>query len=351
MRKLAQPTLIFLALAFSCFLTPHAFGQSVISARSGLVNYFEGVVFLDGQPLERKAGMFPRMHEGSTLLTEDGRAEVLLTPDTYLRIGANSSIRMISSDIDDTKVELLSGSSILDSEKAPDGAFVKILYKDTTIRFPKQGNFRIDADPPQLRVYQGEAEVMKNDTTKDTTNGDTSGSPVRIASSQLMPLDGAPVVKRFTQGSDGLLDIWSAERGLLIASNLVNSQAITDPLIDTGNDVPADLASYIGYMPVVIPPVGLNPYGYGFPYPSYSAFSPYPNLAVLTYSGLRTTPSLYGSSLLYRPRPAFTSIYTGRTGFPSRVGIVQTPRPITMPRPVITVPRAGVGVIRGVGRR
>jgi hypothetical protein len=345
MRKLALP-----ALALSCFLTPQAFGQSVISARSGLVNYFEGVIFLDGQPLERKAGMFPRMHEGSTLLTEDGRAEVLLTPDTYLRIGANSSIRMISSDIDDTKVELLSGSSILDSEKAPEGAFVKILYKDTTIRFPKQGNFRIDAEPPQLRVYQGEAEVTRNGNQ----------SPVRIAASQLMPLDGAPVVKRFTQGSDGLLDIWSEERGSLIASNLANSQAITDPLLDNGADVPADLASYIGYMPVVMPPVGLNPYGYGgygYPYPGYTAFSPYPSLAVLTYSGLRTTPSLslYGSSLygssLYRLRPGFTSIYTGRTGFPSGLGIVQTSRPITMPRPVIIVPRTGVGAIRGVGRR
>src|ERR1700691_2469784 len=115
------------ALAGSFFpyvsLLPHALGQSDIAARSGLVSCCEGVVFLDGQPLARKSGTFARMKEGSTLLTESGRAEVLLTPDTYLRIGEGSSIRMISSDIDATQVELLSGSSLLDSARAPEGEF------------------------------------------------------------------------------------------------------------------------------------------------------------------------------------------------------------------------------------
>jgi hypothetical protein len=178
-----KPALLAVALLFP--LLPHASGQSVISARSGLLNFFEGVVFLDGQPLARKSGTFPRLREGSTLVTESGRAEVLLTPDTYLRIGEDSSIRMISSDIDDTQVELLSGSAILDSSHAPDGAFVKLVFKDETIRILKPGNYRMDAETAQLRVYAGEAEVTK---TGDVRNGD----PVKIESSQLMPLDGAP---------------------------------------------------------------------------------------------------------------------------------------------------------------
>jgi len=335
---------LLLAAAILCpflppasFLLPQALGQSVISARSGLINYFEGVVFLDGQPLARKAGTFARMHEGSMLVTESGRAEVLLTPDTYLRIGADSSIRMISSDIDDTQVELLSGSSTLDSARAPDGAFARIVFRDATIRFLKPGHYRMDAEPPQLRVYEGEAEVSRN------------GSPVKIESSQLMPLDGAPVVKRFTQGSDGLLDLWSEERGSLIASNMANSQSISDPLLDSGPDVPADLASYIGYMPMVtMPPAGLNPYGYSFLYPSYSAFSPYQGLAVVAFAPLRPPLSLY------RPRYGYSSVYSGvysgRSAFPSGLGIGSTPRPVFAPRPAVTVPRVGVGV-RGVGRR
>jgi hypothetical protein len=327
-----KPALLALALLFP--LLPHASGQSVISARSGLVNYFEGVVFLDGQPLARKAGTFARMREGSTLVTESGRAEVLLTPDTYLRIGEGSSIRMIASDIDDTQVELLTGSSMLDSSKAPDGAFVKIVFKDATIRFLQPGHYRMDAEPPQLRVYEGEAEVARK------------GAPVKIGASQLMPLDGAPVVKRFTQGSDGLLDIWSEERGSLIASNMVNSQSISDPLLDNGPAVPADLASYVGYMPMAtIAPLGVNPYGYSYLYPSYSAFSPYPGLAVMAIPAFRPV------TVMYIPRYGYNSVYTGRPGYPSGLGIVSTPCPVIyMPRPS-TAPRVGVGGVRPVGHR
>jgi len=325
---------LLLAVAFVSPFLPQSAGQSVISARSGLVNFFEGVVFLDGQPLARKSGTFARMREGSTLLTESGRAEVLLTPDTYLRIGEGSSIRMIAGDIDATRVELLSGSSILDSARAPNGEFVTIIFKDATIRILKPGQYRMDAEPPQLRVYEGKAEVTRN------------GSPVTIEASQLMPLDGAPVVKRFTQGSDGLLDIWSEERGSLIASNMLNSQSISDPLLDNGPAVPADLASYIGYMPIMtLPPVGPNPYGYSYLYPSYSAFSPYPSLAVLAYTPLRPA---YVTR--YVPRYGYTSVYS-RPGFPSGLGIVSTPRPpVYSPRPAVVVPRVGVGV-RAVGRR
>lgn len=329
---MGRPFVLF-ALAVVFPLLPHAFGQSVISARSGLVNYSEGVVFVDGQPLEHKAGMFPRLHEGSTLATESGRAEILLTPDTYFRLGADSSMRMISTDIDDTQVELLSGSAILDSTQAPDGAFVKIVYKDETIRPLKPGNYRIDADPAQLRVFEGEAEV---------THG--KDNPVTLQASQLMPLDGAPVVKRFTDGSDGLLDIWSSERGSLIASNIQNSQSITDPLLDDGSaGVPADLASYIGYLPP-LPPApagGLNPYGYGYVYPSYTVLSPYPALATIFIPAYRPathmllyTPHVGGYGSIYTTRPSY-----GVTGY----GIGSTYHPAYVSRPAGIAPRS-VGI-------
>ncbi len=339
---LSAAALLFPLLPPASFLVPQALGQSVISARSGLVNFFEGVVFLDGQPLARKSGTFARMREGSTLSTQGGRAEVLLTPDTYFRIGEDSGIRMISNAIDDTQVELVSGSSVLDSARAPEGVFVKIVFKDSTIRILKPGHYRMDAEPAQLRVYEGEAEVQRN------------GEQVKIESSQLMPLDGAPVVKRFTEGSDGLLDIWSEERGSLIASNLVSSQSISDPLLDTGPGVPDDLASYIGYMPAIPPggigpygmnPYGVNPYGYSYLYPNYSAFSPYPSL-VVAMAPLRT------ASYLYTPRYGYTSIYSVHPRFPSGLGIGggTTPRPVFMPRPAVTVPRIG-GALRVGGRR
>ncbi len=94
------------------------YAQSVLSVRSGVVNYFEGSAFLDGQPLAEKFGTFPAIKEGSTLRTEHGRAEVLLTPGVFLRIDQNTALRMISTSLSDTRAELLNGSAILDSLQA-----------------------------------------------------------------------------------------------------------------------------------------------------------------------------------------------------------------------------------------
>jgi hypothetical protein len=337
----------------------------VIAARSGVVNFLEGVVFVDGQPLDRKPGVFVRLQEGSVLSTEGGRAELLLTPDTYLRLGADSSIRMISTDIDDTKVEMLTGSAILDSAQAPAGAFVKIVFKGETIRPLKPGNYRLDVEPPQLRVFKGQAEVSPKEK---------KGDPVTVAASQLMPLDGSSVVKRFTEGTDSLLDIWSDERGALIASNMINSQSIHDPLFDTGPAVPDDLASYIGYGSALPPaPGGMSTYGstvvyptysgiYTYPgypgYPGLSVYTPYPSLATaLLIPGYRRQSSL----LLYAPHNGYSSVFTARpgyTGYSGGIGVsspgrtVFAPRPVTTvgPHPVTVAPHVGTPV-RAVGHR
>lgn len=378
--------LVVLAGVFQ--LLPHASAQSVIAARSGVVNYFEGVVFIDGQPLERKPGIFARMHEGATLTTEGGRAEVLLTPDTYLRLGADSSIRMISTDIDDTKVELLSGSAILDSAQAPAGAFVRIVFKGETVRPMKPGNYRLDADPPQLRVFKGEAEVSRQDAKNDAKDSE----PVTVLASQLMALDGSTIVKRFTQGTDGLLDIWSEERGSLIASNMANSQAISDPLLDNSAAVPDDLASFIGYassLPpasagagaygssVVYPTyptypgyVGYSGYpGYaGYPgYPGYAGYPGYPGYGLSVYPGIATLIPAYRRPrplVLYSPRtgyspsvfasrPGYTG-YAGTTGYRGSYGVTSPARPAYTPtfgsRPATVMPHIGTPG-RAVGHR
>ncbi len=47
-----------------------ASAQAVISTRSGVVHYFEGAVFLSGQPLESRLGKFANMADGAELRTE-----------------------------------------------------------------------------------------------------------------------------------------------------------------------------------------------------------------------------------------------------------------------------------------
>ena len=134
--------------------------QSVVAARSGVVSYFEGSVSIDGQALEHKTGRFIEIKPGSELRTELGRAEILLTPGVLLRAGDNSSIRMVSNRLIDTRLEFVSGAAAMDSRNAAPGDPITISYQDYQMRFARSGRYRMDSTPAQLRVEEGEADVV-----------------------------------------------------------------------------------------------------------------------------------------------------------------------------------------------
>jgi hypothetical protein len=136
-----------------------AWGQQVISAHSGVIHFVEGTVTLDGQPVHPKFAEFPDVKNGQTLAAEDGRAEVLLTPGVILRIAENSSFQMISNSRSDTRLAVLSGSAIVEVGELLSSNAITVLYNDAHIELVKKGLYRIDSDPGQLRVYDGEARV------------------------------------------------------------------------------------------------------------------------------------------------------------------------------------------------
>lgn len=145
--------------------TGAVFAQSVISAKSGLVHYIEGDVLVDDKAVEMKNSQFPEIKAGQTLQTRDGRAEVLLTPGVFLRVSENSSFRLVSNQLSDTKVEALSGSLLLEHGEITKDSMVTLIYKDRSINFLKSGLYRLDAENGSLRVYQGEARVVAGGQT------------------------------------------------------------------------------------------------------------------------------------------------------------------------------------------
>ena len=56
---------VFSLIAAGAALVSPAFGQAVISTHSGLVHFFEGAVFVAGQPLESHFGKFAAIPEGA----------------------------------------------------------------------------------------------------------------------------------------------------------------------------------------------------------------------------------------------------------------------------------------------
>ncbi|HWF48771.1 MAG TPA: hypothetical protein VG168_17315, partial [Bryobacteraceae bacterium] len=135
---------IFFAFALLLAACQPGAAQDVVSASSGVLQYFEGTVFLDNQPVEHKAAVFPSLKNGATLRTAKGRAELLLTPGVYLRADENTSLRMVSNALTDTRVEVTEGAIILDNANASSRGAVTLMIDESEVRFPKAGVYRID---------------------------------------------------------------------------------------------------------------------------------------------------------------------------------------------------------------
>jgi hypothetical protein len=327
-----------------------ALAQSVISAHSGLVQYSDGSVFLDDQKLEQKAGKFEQMNNGSELRTDtDGRAEVLLTPATFLRVGANSAIRMLSNKLEDTRVELLRGSAVLD--QGPDAladTSVTIVYNLDQVQIKKPGRYRFDSEPPQVKVESGEAQVTGSGKTVDANAGYAVPFDDKLVARKLLNDPAA------TPGAGDDLDRWDQARANAVDKNNQEAAATSDlsNVIDGWNNNPDSVLQSLGIPPYIpgmssaIPPpgyggygTGLDPYGtYGYGYGYGTGLYPYGSglyfSALYPYGGLYgpgyISPLLLYGVPLYRPLrtyPSYTyrglapvTTYGGRGSFGSRSG-------------------------------
>jgi hypothetical protein len=329
----------------------HVSGQLVTSVRSGVVHFSEGSVFIDDHAVDQKFGTFPSTKEGSTLRTEEGRAEVLLTPGVLLRIDQNSSIRMISTAIKDTRLEFLGGSVILDSQDASGDGAVLISYKDSQIRFPKKGVYRMDSEPPVLQVYNGEADVIRD------------GKSMAVDPTHLFFFSLALQTQKFGDGADDDFYQWSKDRSDFIsADNQSAALSAADPgQMDSGQTPARDPDVYLGmpgYGGLGIPSYGAQggtlgfdyslsysnaPFGMGVwnMYSIYFIYLPrYHRWPVGSPSGIKTHSGLPQSPGL--PRHPGLPHYPGwHPGLPpTRIGISR-PSPIAPVYGLRGVPRVG----------
>src|ERR1022692_2438788 len=123
--------------------------QSVTSAHSGTLHYFEGDISIDGTPVQTKVARFSEIKEQSVLSTGLGRAEVLLTPGVFLRVSENSAIKMLDNRLISTRVEIMSGSVIVESDDplmSIKDSPVSLIYKDYEVRLVKHGLVEIRSE-------------------------------------------------------------------------------------------------------------------------------------------------------------------------------------------------------------
>lgn len=137
-----------------------AFAGNVVP---GTLNYVEGSVSLNGQSVTSSEIGKATLGQGQVLATQQGKAEMLLTPGVFLRIGDNSAVRLVSPDIANTRVALLNGEATVEVTELFKENRLQVAVNGTTTTLLKTGAYEFNADHPQLAVYDGEASVMNGD--------------------------------------------------------------------------------------------------------------------------------------------------------------------------------------------
>lgn len=217
------------ALAMTTALAGTSFAQNVISAKAGLVHHSSGDVLVAGKPVERKTAIFTTVKAGETLVTGEGRAEMLLGPGVFLRMGENSQIRLVNAELTDVRVQLLQGSLILEAAESEKDNRTTITYKEMTFTPVKDGVYGIESEPSlRVRVWQGEASVLNADKQTITVKGGR----------EYFAENGSSQVAKFDKNDSDALYRWAKRRSGYIAvaniSGAKNADEFRNPNTNVG---------------------------------------------------------------------------------------------------------------------
>jgi hypothetical protein len=191
--------------ALAAMFAGAAAAQVAISARAGMVHHTEGKVFIADKEVVSKTTEFPEVKEGQVLRTEEGRAEVLLTPGVFLRVAENSGFRMVGNRLSDVRVDVLRGSVIVEAAELAKDHSITLLFRDAEIALRKHGVYRIDVEQNLFRVYDGEAVVARG------------GESVTLKDGRQTTVTGVLVGEKFnTKTGDAFLR-WASRRSEYIA--------------------------------------------------------------------------------------------------------------------------------------
>jgi hypothetical protein len=203
-----------MALAFVC---AGAFGVAradvrdlrIISARAGGVNFVSGDVKVRraasadwlalSTPNELKSG--DTVRTGMT-----GRVEILLNPGSYLRAGGNTEFTLASADLDELRVELARGNTVVEATGYGEmNLSIEVAVPGAIVSIVRGGVYRINvpaAGPPEVAVVKGRAAVGST-IIKGGKVARVSGGNVEVA--------------KFDKKGRDELDQWSRERGKELA--------------------------------------------------------------------------------------------------------------------------------------
>jgi len=261
----------------------------------GALNYVEGNASIGAQTLDSKSVGSTELQRGQSLTTGDGKVEVLLTPGVFLRLGSNSTVKMLSPTLTDTEVHLEKGHAMIEVAEIHPENDLRIVAGVAMIQLLKTGLYDVDLNQGQLRVFDGKAQVLEGDEHTDAGGGHAVGLTADPENRKLKS-------SKFNKKSyeEGDLYRWSSLRSSYLAEANVDAAALYadngggpwgpgwwgadwywDPYFDAFTFIPGDGIFYSPfgwgfYSPWWVdqsPFYGYGGYGYGYR-PIYHHFGP-----------------------------------------------------------------------------
>jgi hypothetical protein len=176
----------------------------VISAKAGGVNYVEGKVTVARK--NGKSGYLLKRDElqiGDVVTTNaDGKAEILLNPGSFVRLGQNSTFEFTTTSLEDLQLKLMGGSAMF--EVITDNNFTFAVNTPKAKFFiVKSGIYRIDVldeGTGKIEVWRGKAQL-----------GDTNATEIKSGRQATLSGNQAAVSK-FDRDEKGALETWSKIR-------------------------------------------------------------------------------------------------------------------------------------------
>lgn len=162
---------IAIAMALAALFAPalfamdvsHAtqYAQAANSAVPGALNYIEGSAAIGGEPVTQQSVGSVVVNPGEVIATTDGRAEVLLTPGVFLRLGHNSAVKMVSPDLTNTVVDVEQGHAAIEVDQLFKENDIHIVEDNVSVQLLKTGLYEFDASRGAVMVFSGEAAVQE----------------------------------------------------------------------------------------------------------------------------------------------------------------------------------------------
>ncbi|MDP9112989.1 MAG: FecR domain-containing protein [Acidobacteriota bacterium] len=159
-----------------------------------MVNYIEGQATVDGRPLRPGAG---RLLPNQLLETTQGYVEVPLAPGAFLRVGNGSQVRMISTSVADTRIEVVRGEVMIEAADFVKDSNLRVQMGGATIRIDHRGLYDFNATAQSIAVLDGKARVDLGEKHATLDKEDevllASDKPLRIRQANFKALTGEPL--------------------------------------------------------------------------------------------------------------------------------------------------------------